>query len=148
MCFTPMMKQYLTIKKKYKDCFLFYRLGDFYELFLEDAKKASSILEITLTSRNSNSKKKIPMCGVPYHSSLIYIKKIIDKGYKVAICEQINNDNNYNNKKKIITRKVIKIITPGTVFDDNMLNEKENNYIISIGLKNEYFSICMADHQV
>lgn len=126
---TPMMKQYLEIKDQYEDCILFFRLGDFYEMFLEDAKIASKELEITLTQRNSGSKDKTPMCGVPHHSSAGYITKLVERGYKVAICEQVEDP---SEAKGIVRREVIKVITPGTITDINALNDKENNFLLSV----------------
>ncbi|WP_077300042.1 DNA mismatch repair protein MutS [Virgibacillus pantothenticus] len=126
---TPMMKQYLSIKEAYKDAFLFFRLGDFYELFFDDAVQAARELEITLTKRDSGSPNPIPMCGVPYHSAENYIKTLIEKGYKVAICEQVEDP---KTAKGVVKREVIQLITPGTVMEKTMLNEKENNYIASL----------------
>ncbi len=126
---TPMMEQYLQIKDKYKYCLLFYRLGDFYELFFEDALIASRELEITLTGKDCGMEERAPMCGVPFHSADGYIAKLIDKGYKVAICEQVENP---KQAKGIVKRDVIRVITPGTVLDANMLDEGKNNYIMSL----------------
>lgn len=126
MKYTPMIEQYLKIKKEYLDCFLFYRLGDFYELFFEDAVEASKILEITLTGREAGSGNKIPMCGVPYHSSATYIDVLVTAGYKVAICEQVTPAE----QGKIVERKVIRVVTPGTYMHYKNLNE--NNYIGSV----------------
>lgn len=126
---TPMMKQYLTIKAAYQDAFLFFRLGDFYELFYEDAIKAARELEITLTKRDSGQKEPIPMCGVPYHAAEGYIKKLVDKGYKVAICEQVEDP---KQAKGVVKREVVQVITPGTVMEQSMLNDRESNYIASI----------------
>ncbi len=126
---TPMMKQYLDLKEQYKDCILFFRLGDFYEMFFDDAVLASKELEITLTGRDCGLEERAPMCGVPHHSAENYIAKLIDKGYKVAICEQIEDPSLANG---IVKRDVIKIITPGTVMNPHMLQEKENNYILCI----------------
>ncbi|GIO19716.1 DNA mismatch repair protein MutS [Oceanobacillus oncorhynchi subsp. incaldanensis] len=125
---TPMMQQYIDIKSQYKDAFLFYRLGDFYELFYEDATKAAQELEITLTKR-AGGNDPIPMCGVPYHSAENYIKVLIDKGYKVAICEQVEDP---KTAKGVVKREVVQMITPGTVMESNMLVEGENNYIGSL----------------
>ncbi|WP_096199459.1 DNA mismatch repair protein MutS [Bacillus sp. FJAT-45350] len=125
---TPMIKQYLEIKAQYEDAFLFFRLGDFYELFFEDAKKAAQELEITLTGRGAD-KEKIPMCGVPYHSAENYITQLIAKGYKVAICEQVEDP---RQAKGVVKREVVKLITPGTVMDGKTINEKENNFIVAI----------------
>ncbi|HLR80494.1 MAG TPA: DNA mismatch repair protein MutS [Bacillota bacterium] len=126
---TPMIKQYLRIKADYKDAFLFFRLGDFYELFFDDAIKAARELEITLTKRDSGQKEAIPMCGVPHHSAESYIKTLIDKGYKVAICEQMEDP---KVAKGVVKREVVQLITPGTVMETNMLDERSNNYIASL----------------
>lgn len=123
MKYTPMIEQYLKIKENYKDMFLFYRLGDFYELFFEDAVKASKILEITLTGRDAGVGEKIPMCGVPFHSAATYIDTLVNNGYKVAICEQVSEAG----QGKIVERKVIQVITPGTYM--NYKNFDENNYL-------------------
>jgi DNA mismatch repair protein MutS len=127
--YTPMIQQYLTVKADYQDAFLFFRLGDFYEMFFEDAIKASQELEITLTSREGGSEDRIPMCGVPYHSAPNYIEQLISKGYKVAICEQMEDA---KQTKGMVRREVVQLITPGTVMDGKGLNDKENNYIASI----------------
>lgn len=126
---TPMMKQYFSIKKEYPNEFLFFRLGDFYELFYEDAVKASQILELTLTSRNKKADDPIPMCGVPYHSAQGYIDRLIQKGYKVAICEQVEDP---KEAKGMVKREVVQVVTPGTVMQGNVVAEKENNYLAAI----------------
>ncbi|HLR75554.1 MAG TPA: DNA mismatch repair protein MutS [Virgibacillus sp.] len=126
---TPMMKQYLNIKAKHEDAFLLFRLGDFYELFYEDAIKAARELEITLTQRDPGKKEPIPMCGVPHHSADSYIKKLVDKGYKVAICEQVEDP---KDAVGVVKREVVQVITPGTVMDRTMLNDRESNYIGSL----------------
>jgi len=126
---TPMMQQYLRIKAKHQDSFLFFRLGDFYELFYEDAIKAARELEITLTKRDSGQKEPIPMCGVPYHSAENYIKNLVDKGFKVAICEQMEDP---KQAKGVVKREVVQLITPGTVMESSMLSEQSNNYIASL----------------
>lgn len=131
MAITPMMQQYLEIKEKYKDCILFFRLGDFYEMFFEDAIVASKAMEITLTGKNCGLEERAPMCGVPYHAADAYIAKLVDKGYKVAICEQVEDP---AEAKGIVKREVVQIITPGTVFSQTMLDEKENNYLSSVYL--------------
>jgi len=123
---TPMMEQYLSIKAAYKDAFLFFRLGDFYEMFFEDAIKAAKELEITLTKRDSSSDNPIPMCGIPHHSAPTYIKILIEKGYKVAICEQVEDP---KTAKGVVKREVIQLITPGTVMDSGMLSDSDHNYI-------------------
>ncbi|WP_096269812.1 DNA mismatch repair protein MutS [Paucisalibacillus globulus] len=127
--YTPMMEQYLRIKADHKDAFLFFRLGDFYEMFFEDAIKASRELEITLTKRDAGQEDKIPMCGVPYHSAGNYIKNLVEKGYKVAICEQVEDP---KTAKGVVKREVVQLITPGTVMESTMLNERNNNYIASL----------------
>ncbi|MBA57846.1 MAG: DNA mismatch repair protein MutS [Gammaproteobacteria bacterium] len=126
---TPMMRQYFSIKGQYPDCMLFYRLGDFYELFYEDAKKASQILDITLTSRGKSAGRSIPMCGVPFHSADNYLAKLIKNGISVAVCEQIGDP---NTTKGPVERKVTRILTPGTVTDDALLDPKKDNYLASI----------------
>ncbi|EIJ81413.1 DNA mismatch repair protein MutS [Bacillus methanolicus PB1] len=127
--YTPMIQQYLLIKADYQDAFLFFRLGDFYEMFFDDAIKASQELEITLTSRDGGGDERIPMCGVPYHSAASYIEQLIEKGYKVAICEQTEDP---KQAKGVVKREVVQLITPGTMMEGKGLNEKENNYIASI----------------
>ena len=126
---SPMMKQYKEIKEQYQDCILFFRLGDFYEMFFEDALLASRELEITLTARNAGQEEKAPMCGVPYHSADNYIGRLVEKGYRVAICEQVEDP---ALAKGIVRREVTQVITPGTVVSQTMLNEKENNYLASV----------------
>ena len=115
--YTPMMEQYLSIKKDYKYCLLFYRLGDFYELFFDDAIIASKELDITLTGKDCGMEERAPMCGVPFHSADGYVAKLIEKGYKVAICEQTEDP---KKAKGIVKRDVIRIVTPGTVLDTNI----------------------------
>ena len=127
--YTPMIQQYLKVKAEHQDAFLFFRLGDFYELFFEDALKASQELEITLTSREGGGDEKIPMCGVPYHSAQSYIEQLIEKGYKVAICEQTEDP---KQAKGVVRREVVQLITPGTLMEGRGLNDKENNYIASV----------------
>lgn len=126
---TPMMKQYLNIKAEYQDSFLFFRLGDFYELFNDDAILAAQELEITLTNRDPGSKEPIPMCGVPHHAAERYIKTLVDKGYKVAICEQVEDP---KTAIGIVKREVVQLITPGTVMESSMLHEKDSNFIASL----------------
>ncbi|MCS7091728.1 MAG: DNA mismatch repair protein MutS [Patescibacteria group bacterium] len=138
---TPMMKQYASIKKKYKDCLLFFRLGDFYELFLDDAQIGAQVLDIALTSRPKGKDGRIPMSGVPYHAVDVYLAKLIKAGYKVAICEQVSEPNKYG----IVERDVVRIVTPGTLFDEKSLDRKQNNYLISIDYDNLYYSISIAD---
>lgn len=126
---TPMMEQYMEIKNQYKDCILFYRLGDFYEMFYEDALVCTRELEITLTGKNCGQEEKAPMCGVPYHSVDGYLNKLIGKGYKVAICEQVEDS---KNTKGIVKREVIRIVTPGTNLNTQALDESRNNYLMGI----------------
>lgn len=140
--YTPMIQQYLQIKGQYEDAFLFFRLGDFYELFFEDAIKASQELEITLTGRDGGTDEKIPMCGVPYHAAKDYISTLIEKGYKVAICEQVEDP---KQAKGVVKREVIQLITPGTVMEGKLLNEKENNYIASVTEENGQYGFVYAD---
>lgn len=139
---TPMMQQYLEIKNQHKDKILFFRLGDFYEMFFEDAVVASKELEITLTGRDCGQEERAPMCGIPYHASETYIAKLIEKNYKVAICEQVEDP---ALAKGIVKREVIKIITPGTVIESSMLDEKNNNYLLSICGDGKYISLAYAD---
>ena len=139
---SPMMQSYLETKEQYKDCILFYRLGDFYEMFFDDAIVASRELEITLTGRACGLEEKAPMCGVPHHAAEIYISRLIAKGYKVAICEQLEDP---KQAKGIVKRDVIRVVTPGTVIETNMLEEKKNNYIMSIVKKGIYYGIGVCD---
>ena len=141
--YTPMIQQYLKIKAEYQDAFLFFRLGDFYEMFFDDAIKASKELEITLTSRDGGGDERIPMCGVPYHSADSYIQQLIEKGYKVAICEQTEDP---KQAKGVVKREVIQLITPGTMMEGKGLLEKENNYIASVsGMEDETFGLAYTD---
>ena len=139
---TPMMKQYLEIKKKSGDCLLFFRLGDFYEMFFEDAKTASRELELVLTGRDCGLEERAPMCGIPYHAAMSYISRLIAKGYKVAICEQMEDP---ATAKGIVKRDIIKIYTPGTVTDDRMLEQKANNYIAAVYGYNKLYGLAVAD---
>ncbi|MFG6495294.1 DNA mismatch repair protein MutS [Fictibacillus sp. UD] len=140
--YTPMIQQYLSIKAAHQDAFLFFRLGDFYEMFFDDAVNASQILEITLTSRDGGSKDRIPMCGVPYHSSAGYIKTLVENGHKVAICEQVEDP---KQAVGVVKREVIQIITPGTVIDDHLLHDRENNYLVSIEKEKESYAYILCD---
>ena len=139
---TPMMKQYMEVKNQYKDCLLLYRLGDFYELFFDDAITASRELEITLTGKDCGLKERAPMCGVPYHAVQNYVAKLIEKGYKVAIGEQLEDP---ALAKGIVKRDVIRVITPGTVIESNILDEKKNNYLASIFRSGANFGIAYSD---
>lgn len=139
---TPMMKQYMEIKSRHKDAILFFRLGDFYEMFFDDAILASKELEIALTGRDCGQREKAPMCGIPYHSSDSYIAKLIKKGYKVAICEQVEDP---AKSKGIVKRDVVRIITPGTITDAKVLDEKRNNYLSCIYMDKDGFGISYSD---
>lgn len=139
---TPMMRQYLEIKDGYKDCILFYRLGDFYEMFYDDAIKASKELELTLTGKNCGLEERAPMCGVPYHSVEGYLNKLVEKGYKVAICEQVEDP---KHARGIVHREVIRIVTPGTNINMQALDESKNNYIMSIVYLNSRYGLSIAD---
>ncbi|MED3513025.1 DNA mismatch repair protein MutS [Bacillus subtilis] len=140
--YTPMIQQYLKIKAEHQDAFLFFRLGDFYEMFFEDAKKASQELEITLTSRDGGAAEKIPMCGVPYHSASAYIEQLIKKGYKVAICEQTEDP---KAAKGVVKREVVQLITPGTVMDGKGIHESENNFIASVSACSNGYGLALSD---
>ena len=139
---TPMMQNYLDTKEKYKDCILFYRLGDFYEMFFDDAITVSKELELTLTGKDCGLEERAPMCGIPHHARDTYIPKLVEKGYKVAICEQLE-DPRY--AKGIVKRDVVKIVTPGTITDLSMLDEKKNNYIASIFMDRKECAISFCD---
>ena len=139
---TPMMQQYMNIKNEYKDCILFYRLGDFYEMFFDDALKASKELEITLTGKNCGLEERAPMCGVPYHSVDCYLNKLVSRGYKVAICEQVEDP---AAAKGIVKREVIRIVTPGTNLDTQSLDETRNNYIMCIVYDASSYGVSIAD---
>ena len=139
---SPMMQKYLETKEEYKDCILFYRLGDFYEMFFEDALIAARELEITLTGKDCGLPERAPMAGIPHHAAEVYAEKLIEKGYKVAICEQLEDP---KEAKGIVKRGVIRILTPGTIVESNLLEEKKNNYIMSICKSGIYFGISVCD---
>lgn len=138
---TPMMKQYIKVKEKYRDCILFFRLGDFYEMFFEDAIVASKTLEIALTKKACGLDEKAPMCGVPFHSCNSYISKLVENGFKVAIAEQMTEPTS----KGIVERDVVRVVTPGTVLEDNLLENKKNNYLMSIFIENDDVSLSFVD---
>ena len=140
--YSPMMQHYLDTKNKYKDCILFYRLGDFYEMFFDDAIKVSRELELTLTGKECGQEERAPMCGVPFHAADTYISRLIAKGYKVAICEQLEDP---KQAKGIVKRDVIRVVTPGTVMEANLLDDRKNNYIMSIYKNGIYFGITVCD---
>lgn len=139
---TPMMQQYFEIKNQYKDYILMYRLGDFYEMFYDDAELASRVLELTLTGRDCGEGQRAPMCGVPFHKADVYIGRLIEKGYKVAICEQTEDP---ATAKGLVRREVIKVVTPGTVTDSSILQDAKNNYLCSLYIDNERAGVCFAD---
>ena len=140
--YSPMMQHYLDTKKEYSDCILFYRLGDFYEMFFDDAITVSRELEITLTGKECGQPQRAPMAGVPFHAAENYIARLISKGYKVAICEQMEDP---KEAKGMVKREVIRVVTPGTVIESNLLEEKKNNYIMSIYKTGIYYGIAICD---
>ena len=139
---TPMMKQYMQTKEEYKDCILFYRLGDFYEMFFDDALTASKELEITLTGKNCGLEERAPMCGIPYHAVDSYLNRLVSKGYKVAICEQVEDP---KTAKGIVKREIIRVVTPGTNLDTQGLDETKNNYIMCIVYMADRYGLSVAD---
>src|SRR5512135_1469232 len=139
---TPMIQQYLETKNKCPDAILFYRMGDFYEMFFEDAKIASEILDIALTSRDKSKEDPVPLCGVPYHAASGYIQKLVDRGFKVAICEQVED---VSQAKGLVKREVIRIVTPGMVVEDDLLQPKTNNFLMAAALGEERFGLAVLD---
>jgi DNA mismatch repair protein MutS len=139
---TPLMSQYQAIKSKYPDCLLFFRLGDFYELFGDDAKKAAKELDIVLTSRGAGKEQKVPMCGVPYHAVENYLNRLLEKGYKVAICEQLEEA---KPGKGIVKRDVVRVVTPGTILNAAYLDQANNNYILSLCHKQDHIGCAWSD---
>ena len=139
---SPMMQEYVKTKEEYHDCILLYRLGDFYEMFFEDALTASKELEITLTGKDCGLEERAPMCGVPFHSVETYINRLIEKGYKVAICEQVEDP---KKAKGLVKREVVRIVTPGTTLDATSLDETKNNYLMSIVYIEDHFGCAIAD---
>ena len=139
---TPMMRQYFEVKDRYKDCIMFFRLGDFYEMFFEDAIVASKTLEIALTGRECGMSERAPMCGIPFHSSQNYISKLVENGYKVAICEQVED---VNASKGIVKRDVVRVITPGTVLEGSLLENKKNNYLLAMYTENNKIGLAYTD---
>ncbi len=142
MALAPMMQQYLNVKEKCKDCILFFRVGDFYEMFFEDAKTAALELELVLTGKDCGLSERAPMCGIPHHAANVYITRLINKGYKVAIGEQLEDP---SASKGIVKRGIVKIITPGTYTDSAFLDDTKNNYIMSIFMDENRFGIAIAD---
>lgn len=139
---SPMMRQYMEIKSQHQDSILFFRLGDFYEMFYEDAKVASEELDLVLTGKDCGKEERAPMCGIPYHSCEGYIARLVEKGYKVAICEQTEDP---AKAKGIVKRDVVRIITPGTVIEDTMLEEGKNSYLSAVALKKGAAGVCFTD---
>ena len=140
---SPMMKQYFSVKNKYRDHILFFRLGDFYEMFFDDAVMVSRELELTLTGRDCGLDERAPMCGIPYHASEMYIKRLIEGGHRVAICEQLTDPKDVKNG--IVERDVIRIVTPGTLTESALLDESKNNYICAAFTVEDECAICFAD---
>ena len=126
MALSQMMQHYLSMKDKYKDCIVFYRLGDFYEMFFDDAVKVSGLLDLTLTGRDCGLEERAPMCGVPYHAADTYIAKLVAAGEKVAICDQLSDP---KESKGLVERDVVRVVSPGTVIAEEMLDESKNNYV-------------------
>jgi len=139
---TPMMQQYLQIKERYQDAILFFRLGDFYEMFFEDAHTASKILDIALTSRNKSDDASVPLCGVPYHSVEPYIQKLLDAGHKVAVCEQVEDP---ALAKGVVKREVVRVITPGTVTAVEALDARGNNFLAALCKGSSAFGLALTD---
>ena len=139
---TPMMRHYMELKDQNEDIIIFYRLGDFYEMFFEDAILVSHELELTLTGKNAGLEERIPMCGIPHHSSNIYIEKLVEKGYKVGICEQLEDP---KQAKGIVKRDIVQIISKGTIINNESLKEEENNYIGALLDYDHVYSLCYAD---
>src|SRR5699024_2086717 len=139
---SPMMQQYFEIKKQHPNEILFYRVGDFYEMFYDDALTASRELELTLTGKACGGDERAPMCGVPFHSYEIYVARLIAKGYKVAICEQMEDP---ATAKGLVRRDIIRVVTPGTILENSMLDEGKNNYLASVCVENGQAGICFAD---
>jgi DNA mismatch repair protein MutS len=139
---TPMIRQYLQIKEKYRDAILFFRLGDFYEMFFEDAEKASKILDIALTSRSRSEESAVPLCGVPYHAATPYIGRLLEAGYKVAICEQVEDP---KTAKGVVQREVVRVITPGTITDGEALDARDNNFLAAVSQGKRNFGLAVTD---
>lgn len=140
--YSPMMQHYISTKVKYADCILLYRLGDFFEMFFEDAKMVARDLELTLTGKDCGQDKRAPMCGIPHHAVDSYISRLVQKGYKVAICEQLEDP---SKAKGIVKRDVIKIVTPGTQVDGSSIEDKRNNFIMSIYKEGTFFGVAVCD---
>ena len=142
MGYTPMMQQYFDVKNNYKDYILMYRLGDFYEMFFDDAYTASQALELTLTGRDCGMEERAPMCGVPFHKADVYIGRLVEKGYKVAVCEQTEDP---ALAKGLVKREVVKIVTPGTVTESTLLSDQKNNFLCAICIEENGYAVGFAD---
>ena len=143
MALSKMMEHYLQMKEKYADCVLFYRLGDFYEMFFDDAVRVSKILELTLTGRDCGLEERAPMCGIPYHAADMYIERLIAAGEKVAICEQLTDPS--ESGRGLVERDVVRVVSAGTVIDANMLDEKSNNYLACAYKSDSGYALAWAD---
>ncbi len=142
MALSPMMEHYLSVKEKYKDCIVFYRLGDFYEMFFDDAVHASQLLDLTLTGRDCGLEERAPMCGIPFHAADNYIAKLVALGERVAICEQLTDP---KAGKGIVERDVIRVVSAGTVTEESLLDEKKNNYIACAFSEGEKYALAWTD---
>ena len=141
MALAPMMSHYMTVKEQYKDCIVFYRLGDFYEMFFDDAIRASEILGLTLTGRDCGLSERAPMCGVPFHAVDVYISKLVAAGEKVAICEQLSEPSGRN----LVERQVVRVVSAGTVINDELIDAKTNNFLLSIYLSGKNAAIAWTE---
>jgi DNA mismatch repair ATPase MutS len=139
---TPMVAQYLRVKERYPDAILLYRLGDFYEMFFEDAERASRILDLTLTSRNKSDETPIPLCGVPHHSVQPYVQKLLEHGHKVAICEQVEDP---ALAKGIVERRVVRVISPGTILDEESLDPRAPSYLAAVRIEDGRAGLALVD---
>ena len=137
-----MIRQYLQIKERYRDAILFFRLGDFYEMFFEDAEKASRLLDIALTSRNRHEESPVPLCGVPYHAAGPYIGKLLEAGYKVAVCEQVEDP---KTAKGVVQRAVVRVISPGTMTDGEGLDARDNSFLAAVSKGERYYGLAVTD---
>lgn len=142
MALSQMMRHYLEMKDKYKGCILFYRLGDFYEMFFEDAEKVSKLLDLTLTGKDCGLEERAPMCGIPYHAADVYISKLVALGEKVAICEQLSDP---KESRGLVDRDVVRVVSAGTLIDDTMLDETKNNYIASLFKSGDTVAVAWTD---
>ena len=142
MGLSPMMEHYLSVKEKYKDCVLFYRLGDFYEMFFDDAVRVSKLLDLTLTGRDCGLKERAPMCGIPYHAADNYIARLVSMGERVAICEQLTEP---TAGRGMVERDVIRVVSAGTVIEENQLDERRNNFVACAAMTDDGYAVAWAD---